>query len=289
MNSPTLTVRGTQVGVILGTAAYMAPEQARGRAVDTRTDIWAFGCVLFEMLTGRAAFLGDSITEILAKIIERDPDWSALPREMPRAIHRLLRRCFEKDPKQRLAAIADARLDLDEATATVPDEADSRPSPAARRPRPFLLAALGALTIIAAVTTWGWVGATRDLPSAAPKNAYVAATLGVNVPDLAALTDRFAVSRDGTMLAIVDGDGRGLLLRRTSSLDVTPIAGTPADACSPVFSPDGKWIAFRTDRALMKIPTEGGKPVTDCRRLRLFHQPHVGSRRSHPVSGAARP
>ena len=258
-NSPTLTIRGTHLGVILGTAAYMAPEQARGRVVDERADIWAFGCVLFEMLAGRAAFPGDSVAEILAKAIERDPEWSALPPGTPPAIRRLLRRCFEKDPRRRLAAIADARLELDEATSTVPDDADARTAPAARWPRPLLLAALGGLTIVAAVTTAGWIRAARDLPSAAPKRAYVAATLGVSIPDLAALTDRFAVSRDGTMLAIVDGNRGGLLLRRTSSLDVTPIAGTPPDAYSPVFSPDGTWIAFRTERALMKIPTAGGK------------------------------
>jgi eukaryotic-like serine/threonine-protein kinase len=261
-NSPTVAAPAamTQVGVLLGTAAYMAPEQARGRPVDERTDVWAFGCVLFEMLAGRAAFPGEDVTEILAKIIERDPDWTILPRGTPPAIRRLLRRCFEKDPKRRLASIADARLELDEATSAVPDDADPRRSPTDQRPRIVLIAAFGALTIVAAATTWGWVRATRDLPSAAPRRTYIAATLGVSRPDLAALTDRFAVSPDGTMLAIVDRD-RGLLLRRTSSLDVTPIAGTPPDAYSPVFSPDGKWIAFRTDRALMKIPTEGGRPA----------------------------
>ena len=261
-NSPTVTAPAamTQVGVLLGTAAYMAPEQARGRPVDERTDIWAFGCVLFEMLAGRPAFLGEDVTEILAKIIEGDPDTSILPRPTPPAIRRLLRRCFEKDPKRRLAAIADARLELDEAASAVPDDTDTRRLPPARGLRMLPIAAFGALTIVAAATTWGWVRARRDLPSATPKRAYIAATLGTSRPDLAALTDRFAVSPDGTMLALVDRD-RGLLLRRTASLDVTPIAGTPPDAYSPVFSPDGKWIAFRTDRRLMKIPTEGGRPA----------------------------
>jgi Tol biopolymer transport system component len=238
----------------------MAPEQARGRPVDTRTDIWAFGCVLFEMLSGRAAFPGEDVTEILAKIIERDPDSTVLPAGTPPAIRRLLRRCFEKDPRKRLAAIADARLELDEAGSTAADDSGSSQSPSSRRRRAGFIAAFGALTVVAAATTWGWIRATRAMSSAPPARAYVAATLGVSRPDLAALTDRFAVSVDGTMLVMVDRD-HGLLLRRTSSLDVTPIAGSPPDAYSPVFSPDGKWIAFRTDRALMKIPTEGGRPA----------------------------
>ena len=259
-HSPTLGVAGTQVGVILGTAAYMAPEQARGRAVDERADIWAFGCVLFEMLAGRRAFPGDNATEILAKVIERGPDWLSLPQDTPPTIRRLLRRCFEKDPRRRLAAIADARLDLEEATSTLPADNDAalQPSPAPSR---LLFAALGIAMLVATATTLGWIRAARNTPAAAAKNAYVAATLGVGVPDLAALTDRFAVSRDGSMLALVDGNRGGLLLRRIGSLDVTPIAGTPADAYSPVFSPDGKWIAFHTEHALMKIQTEGGTPA----------------------------
>jgi serine/threonine protein kinase/Tol biopolymer transport system component len=260
-HSPTLTVRSTQAGVILGTASYMAPEQARGRDVDERADIWAFGCVLFEMLTGRVAFPGENVTEILAKIIERDPDWQALPSGTPPAIRRLLRRCLEKDPRRRLAAIADARLELEEATSTVLDDARSPSAPDSPRVRSLLFATVGLLTLIAAVTTVGWLRAARVLPPTMPKRADVAATLGVNVPDLAALTDRFAVSRDGSMLAIVDGNRGGLLLRRSSSLDAAPIAGAPPDAYSPVFSPDGKWIAFRTDQALMKIPAEGGQPA----------------------------
>ena len=101
----------TAAGIILGTAAYMAPEQAKGRSVDARADIWAFGCVLFEMLAGRAPFAGESVVDILSTVIQRDPDWSALPAHTPAALRRLLRRCLDKDPKHRLAAIADARLD----------------------------------------------------------------------------------------------------------------------------------------------------------------------------------
>ncbi len=255
-DSPTITADYTRPGTLLGTAAYMSPEQARGKAVDQRADIWAYGCVLFEMLTARAPFTGESFTEVLAKVIERDPNWAALPGATPIAIRRLLRRCLEKNPRRRLAAIADARLELDETTPAATDMATSAP----RKAR-VLLAAIGILAIAAAATTWGWIRAARSAPAAAARNVYVAATLGVSGPHLATLTDRFAVSPDGTLLALVAPYPGGLLLRRTSGLEVTPITGAPPDAYSPVFSPDGKWIAFSSGSALMKIPTEGGKPT----------------------------
>ena len=118
-NSPTFTV-ATQLGVILGTAAYMAPEQARGKAVDKRADIWAFGCVLYEMLTGRAPFAGETVTDILARVVERQPDWSTLPAATPPRVRELLRRCLHKDPKQRLRDIGDARFELQEPLAGMP-------------------------------------------------------------------------------------------------------------------------------------------------------------------------
>src|SRR5262245_13571810 len=114
LNSPTLTARATQLGTILGTAAYMAPEQAKGRIVDRRADIWAFGCVLYEMLTGRRPFGGDDVSDTLASVLKESPDWDALPRDLPASWQRVLRRCLEKDPKHRLSAIGDARLDLEE-------------------------------------------------------------------------------------------------------------------------------------------------------------------------------
>jgi eukaryotic-like serine/threonine-protein kinase len=114
-SSPTITVAGTHEGVLLGTAAYMSPEQARRQAVDKRADIWAFGCVLYEMLTGRAAFSASTVSDTLAAILDRDPDWTALPNTIPAAIHRLLRRCLEKDATLRLHDIADARIEIDEA------------------------------------------------------------------------------------------------------------------------------------------------------------------------------
>ena len=115
--SPTVTIGATREGMLLGTAAYMSPEQARGRAADKRTDIWAFGCVLYEMLAGRAPFARDTITDTLAALVERDPDWQALPAATPAKIRDLLRRCLQKDPQRRLRDIGDAYLDVDDAIA----------------------------------------------------------------------------------------------------------------------------------------------------------------------------
>ena len=120
INSPTVTAHATQMGMILGTAAYMAPEQAKGRSVDRRADIWAFGVVLYEMLTGRRAFDGDDISEVLASVLKTDPDLSVLPADVPPSVRRLLRRCLQKDPRKRLSAIGDARLELDEIEPAAP-------------------------------------------------------------------------------------------------------------------------------------------------------------------------
>ena len=123
-NSPTLTISATREGVIMGTAAYMSPEQARGTAVDKRADIWSFGVVLFEMLTGRITFAGDTISDTLASVLKTDPDWSALPADTPAPIRKLLRRCLERDRKRRLHDIADARLEIDEALTGPSESAD---------------------------------------------------------------------------------------------------------------------------------------------------------------------
>ncbi|MEX2271434.1 MAG: serine/threonine-protein kinase [Vicinamibacterales bacterium] len=118
--SPTFTAQGTFAGVILGTAPYMSPEQARGRAVDKRTDIWAFGCVLFEMLSGTRAFAGEDVTETLGAIIHKDPPWEKLPAHLPLSVHALLRRCLQKDPRQRLRDIGNARIELSSALHAAP-------------------------------------------------------------------------------------------------------------------------------------------------------------------------
>src|SRR5262249_43219587 len=120
-SSPTLTSMATQAGMLLGTAAYMSPEQAKGKLVDRRTDIWAFGCVLYEMLTGRMAFRGETVTDTLAAVLKNDPDWSLLPATVPTQVRVLLRRCLQKDPRQRLRDIGDARISVDEVLSGVPE------------------------------------------------------------------------------------------------------------------------------------------------------------------------
>src|SRR5438034_5404689 len=140
-NSPTLTSSATRAGMILGTAGYMSPEQARGVTVDKRADIWAYGVVLYEMLTGREMFSGETVSDTLAAVLRADFDWSALPRETPAPIRRLLRRCLERDRKKRLADIADARLEIDEALAGAPAEPALAPAtPARNRTAPWALA-----------------------------------------------------------------------------------------------------------------------------------------------------
>ena len=152
INSPTLTAHGTRAGVILGTAAYMAPEQARGLSTDKRSDVWSFGCVLFEMLTGRKAFGGETTSDIIAAILGRDPDWSSLPIATPRGVVRLLRRCLAKDPRRRLRDLGDARLDLEEAAAGKQEDQQVARVGLRRRERLVWLSALALLTLVASVT-----------------------------------------------------------------------------------------------------------------------------------------
>ena len=136
MTSPTLSMHATQAGIILGTAAYMVPEQAAGKPVDKRSDLWAFGVVLMEMLTGRPVFTGETVSHVLASVLKTDPDWTALPADTPAPIRRLLRRCLEKDRKRRLDSAADARLEIEEALTSPTDGAAGVANPEHRIPNP---------------------------------------------------------------------------------------------------------------------------------------------------------
>src|SRR5688572_19065348 len=163
--SPTMVSPATQAGIILGTAAYMSPEQARGKAVDQRADIWAFGCVLFEMLTGRSPFgAGETVSDSIAAILTREPDWHALPQDTPASVRRLLRRCIEKDVNRRLHHVGDARLELDDAGS------DSSAEPARPSDRPpwqaMLPWAIAAVCVVVAVVTIVWFGRNRTVPPA---------------------------------------------------------------------------------------------------------------------------
>ena len=253
-HSPTLTAAATQSGVVIGTAAYMSPEQARGKSVDKRADIWAFGVVLYEMLTGRKAFEGETVSDMLAAVLRADIDWAALPPETPPAVRRVLRRCLDRDPKTRFHDIADARLELDEAPEL--DAAVSMPAASRSVPRlPFLLA-LATLALLAGV---GWWMALRPRPAIASRPTSFAVTLSgaeqIPFDDMPVLD----LSRDGTQLVFVsDREGRRQLFVRTRDrIEPRPVAGTEG-ASSPFFSPDGKWIGFFADGKVKKVPTEGG-------------------------------
>src|SRR5271169_7143730 len=162
-NSPTVSRMATQAGVLLGTAAYMSPEQAKGKTVDRRADVWAFGCVLYEMLTGKMAFSGETVTDTLAAVIRAEPDWSQLPAATPVRVRVLLQRCLQKDPKERLRDIGDARISLDEVLVGAPDAslagAAGISAPLWRRVLPWVVAALA--IAVAAVLGWAYQRALR--------------------------------------------------------------------------------------------------------------------------------
>ena len=194
-HSPTLTAAATQAGVVLGTAAYMSPEQARGKAVDKRADIWAFGAVLYEMLSGRKAFEGETVSDTLAAILKSDPDWSALPPETPPSVRRVLRRCLERDTRTRFRDIADARVEMDE----VVDSAPSAATPVMARPRANRTAWVVAALIAAAGALGWWRALSAPKPAAALRTAFAVA---IPAGDLIAYDDTpiLAISRDGRRL-----------------------------------------------------------------------------------------
>jgi eukaryotic-like serine/threonine-protein kinase len=248
----------TQAGFILGTAAYMAPEQAKGRDVDQRADIWAFGCVVYEMLTGRRAFPGDDVTDTLAAVVLRDPDWSALPASTPAGIRRLLMRSLRKDPRQRLRHIADARQELEESER----EPVAVPSPqiTASAYRRLALEIVGALVLVAAAV-WLTTRASRVVESGSPIRFSVAPPPDVQVPDEGDPLARF--SPDGRRLVLTYRTGSGeaqLFTRSLEENEVKPIAGTEGGR-APFFSPDGKWIGYVTGRTLKKVAVDGGASV----------------------------
>ncbi len=253
-NSPTVTAMATRAGVLLGTAAYMSPEQARGKAVDKRTDIWAFGCVLYEMLTGSRVFAADDSSGTLARVLMTEPDWAVLPASTPASIRRLLQRCLEKDPKRRLRDIGDVDLRSEH----VQNAAPSGAAPARVRKsqeRVWWIAAM--LIVVVGMTTLYF----RRAP--APQGSPAVARLSVALPADDRLgnlnTPAIAVSPGGTQLAYVGlRDGKEhLYLRSLDGLDSKAISGTEG-ATSPFFSPDGQWLGFFALEKLKKVSVEGG-------------------------------
>ena len=254
----------TAMGVILGTAAYMSPEQAQGRPAGKRSDVWAFGCVLYEMLTRKRAFDGDGVPDTFASVLKSQPDWSALPNDTPAAIRRLLRRALEKDPRRRLSDIADARLEIDEAQE--PDASpETRPRVTTRVQRGLAWAIPAALAValISAIVLWSpW----RAVPLHVSQHLSVDLGADAFLDGSAGGMQQLAVSPDGSMLAFVgerDGVDR-LYLRRFAQLQALPLVTGPVS--DPFFSPDGEWIGFFSiaDRKLKKIPVAGGAAVAIC-------------------------
>jgi eukaryotic-like serine/threonine-protein kinase len=259
--SPTMSIQATYAGVILGTAAYMSPEQARGKQVDRRTDIWAFGCALFEMLTGRQAFdtPGDTVSDAVAAVLMKEPDWSALPPQTPPHIVALIRRCLQKDVQKRVPHIGVARLEIDEGPASLQGQTSAvRAQPWWRHAMPVAAGVILTATV-AAVGWWRLRPETR--PPIVTRFAFA-------LPEGQLFSNAgrqvIAISPDGTRLVYVAN--QRLYLRALSELDAQPIPGIDGTygVLNPVFSPDGNSIAFWTsaDRSLKKVATAGGSPIT---------------------------
>jgi serine/threonine-protein kinase len=263
--SPTLTIQATYLGVILGTAAYMSPEQAKGKMVDRRTDIWAFGVVLCEMLTGRRMYDGETAAETLARIIEREPDLSALPPATPATIRAVLERCLTKDPRARLQAIGEARITLERAIAH-PLSSIERASDSSRdRSRRGGIAAwalVAAFAIALAVTLGLWAPWREASPRATVR---VNVDIGVDASLMTDVGTAAVLSPDAQILAFAarptESGPSYLYVRRLDQLSATQIAGTE-DARSPFFSPNGQWIAFFAEGKLKKVAVVGGAVVT---------------------------
>jgi serine/threonine-protein kinase len=257
--SPTY-VQATQAGVILGTAPYMSPEQARGHAVDARSDIWAFGCVMYEMLSGAGAFAGPTVTDVLGSIVHKDPDWDALPRRTPLRIRMVMLRCLRKDPVRRLQAIGDARIAIQEYIEDprpVEEILEAPPSaPMWQRFLPWGVAAAAAVVAI-----WTAIGG-QPVSVAEPPLAVRIALDAEGLFD--GLGSSLVLTPDGDRLiySVSTGDGVQSLRVRSLSTGATNELYSGPSAYHPFLSPDGAWVGFSSGEELQKIPLSGGSPIS---------------------------
>jgi eukaryotic-like serine/threonine-protein kinase len=251
----------TEPSLILGTPAYMAPEQSRGKPVDVRADIWAFGCVLFEMLAGARAFRGDSPADTIAAIVSEEPNWQRLPADAS-VLRPLLARCLKKDPKQRLQAIGEARIRIEALLGGTSEEEPAAPTTAknsSRRMASIAIAALAVGVLAGAMMIWAWVrppSTSVALPSRFELVGPASQSLAIQGNDR-----DIAISPDGRTIVYRAGGSGALVVRALDQLDARPIAGI-RNARSPFFSPDNRWIGFFDGATLKKVSVTGGTVVT---------------------------
>ena len=267
---PTGTAGQTGDEVIIGTAAYMSPEQARGKPVDKRADIWAFGCVLYEMLSGRRPFVGETTTDVLAAIVDREPEWTALPATVPSSIRHVLERCLEKDPKRRLRDIGDARVELEDSlkpTTTVSGVQTGESTPRVPRFAPWAAAGVALLVVAVAFLALPYIGSRFGNTQQGGESAKSAAE-----PTVVPLTsypgteDMPSLSPDGNYVAFRwDGDAEDnfdIYVKLVGPGNPLRLTTDPAPDLLPKYSPDGNWIAFLREQA-----EPSGVPPTDTARI----------------------
>lgn len=268
--SPTITSPAllTGVGVLLGTAAYMSPEQAKGRAADKRSDVWAFGCVLYEMLTGRRAFEGDDVTDTLAAIVRGEPDWQALPADVPESVRRLLRGCLTKDRLARISDLAVARFLLSDISTSSPIAVTG--SSGRSRRLTTAAALLGGVAIGAAgAAAVAWMQLREPRLDAETPVRFSIAPTGPQALAMYGGDRNIDISPDGLLIAYRGADPSDisqtrLFVRSLANLDTRPLTEV-GDVHGPFFSPDGAWIGFFSSGELKKVPVGGGVPTTICR------------------------
>jgi serine/threonine protein kinase len=262
--SPTITSPAmmTGVGMLLGTAAYMSPEQARGKAVDRHSDIWAFGCVIYEMVTGRRAFSGNEVSDVLASVLAREPDWTLMPRAMSPALGTFIRHCLQKDRKDRIGDAQTIRLALEGAF-------ESQTAVTPKSPRKRLVWAFASLAMVTLVGAIALVVAARR-PSTSVAEAQQFAIFPPEKASFSADSNAQAVSPDGRQIVFVASGSDGLpqlWIRRLDSLNARTLAGTDG-ATQPFWSPDSRSVGFFAAGKLKTISVEGGPRRSLMRRFR---------------------
>ena len=266
MSAATLTSPAlmTGAGMVLGTAAYMSPEQARGKAVDRRSDIWALGAVMFEMLTGTRAFPGDDVADTIVSVMSKEPDWNELPPTVSTGIRRLLRQCLEKDPKRRLDSAAAVRIALDEASPSGGDAGSVSPEPRVTSRRrgwrhtvawSTTAAVLAAAAVVIVWAPWRAAPAPRITRTTITTTGAAALTINGSDRDL-------ALSPDGSHVIYVGNNGTQLFVRALDALEPTLLVTGGDGLRAPFVSPDGQWVGFVSSNTLRKVAITGGPPIT---------------------------